>query len=385
MAGKRKVTKRQRRKRKLIVFIIEIMILAILIAGVYIYHKLDLIDNVEVDRTKVGTAEVSETAQKVFEGYTTIALFGLDNRKQGVYTTGNSDVIMIMNINNDTKEVNMVSVYRDTYLNVAAADEEPKYRKANAAYAYGGPEQAMTMLNRNLDIDVDNYVSFDFSAVAEAIDILGGVEIEIESDAELKYLNDYIKHTNGILDTNSKTIDSVGKHTLDGVQAVAYSRIRYTSGGDYKRAYRQRLVFSQMVKKAKKANLKQLNSLVNEIFPKIQTDLGRNDIITMVSAMIGYDMAESSGFPFERKTKDLGSKGSVVVPCTLESNVKELHELLFGGEDYKPSSQVEKYSESIANETGYTEDDAENDKFNEKDDFDGTEQSGQDQTDSGEQ
>ena len=374
MAGRKNVSKTQRRKRKLILLIVEIVIVLILVLGIYAYHKLDLINNTQLDRSKVQTNDFDLSQLETFEGYTTIAMFGLDNRTQGVYTTGNSDVIMILNINNDTREVKMISVYRDTYLNTAGADESPAFRKANAAYAYGGPEQAITMLNRNLDLDIDNYVAFDFSAVANAIDILGGVDIEITSKQELKYLNKYIRHTNNILNTNSSKISSTGVHTLDGVQAVAYSRIRYTAGGDYKRAQRQRIVFSEMVKKAKKANLKQLNALVNDIFPKIQTDLGRNDIISMITAMIGYDMGDSSGFPFDKNTITLGSKGSVVVPCDLESNVKDLHKLLFEEDDYLPSSTVEEYNTIIINDTGFTSESAEKDSFSEKDNFNGSEE-----------
>lgn len=372
MAGRKKISRRQRRKRKLIVFIIEIIILILLALALFAYNKLNLIQSDTLDKTKVKTNEVSEETQATFQGYTTIALFGLDNREQGVYTTGNSDLIMVMNINNDTKEMGMVSVYRDTYLNVAAADEDENFRKANAAYAYGGPEQAVTMLNRNLDIEIDNYVSFDFSAVADAIDILGGVDIEITSEAELGYLNDYIMANNDILGTDSPTLNTTGTHTLDGVQAVAYARIRYTKGGDYKRAERQRRVLNEMIGKAKKANLVQLNELVDAIFPKIRTDLSKKDIISMATAMLGYDMSNSGGFPYDRKTKPLGKKGDVVVPCDLESNVIELHRQLFGTEAYEPSATIKEYNDIIIDDTGYTSESAERDDFNDADDFTGT-------------
>ncbi len=373
MAGRKKISRRQRRKRKLIIFVIEIIILILLAIVLFFYNKLDLIETDTLDKSKVKVNEVSEETQATFQGYTTIALFGLDNREQGVYTTGNSDLIMIMNINNDTKEVSMVSVYRDTYLNVAAADEDERFRKANAAYAAGGPEQAVTMLNRNLDLEVDNYVSFDFSAVADAIDILGGVDIEIESEAELGYLNDYILANNDILGTDSPTLNTVGTHTLDGVQAVAYARIRYTKGGDYKRAERQRRVLNEMIKKAKKANLVQLNELVDTIFPKIKTDLAKKDIVSMMTAMIGYDMANSGGFPYDRTTTTPSkSVGNVVVPCTLENNVIELHRQLFATESYEPSYTVKEYSEFIINNTGLTEEDAAVDQFNDGDDFTGS-------------
>ena len=250
MARGKKVSKRQRRKRKLILFIIEIIILILVAGALFVYSKLDLIKSKKLDNTKVGKNEVSEETQKTFEGYTTIACFGLDNREQGVYESGNSDVIMLMNINNDTHEVSLMSVYRDTYLNVAGEGQEEKFQKANAAYAYGGPEQAVTMLNRNLDIDIDNYVAFDFKAVAQAIDILGGVDIDVESEEERKYLNDYVSYTSQYVGGSDEEVEHTGLQTLNGVQAVSYARIRYTAGDDYKRAERQRRVLTEMIKKA---------------------------------------------------------------------------------------------------------------------------------------
>ena len=84
MARNKKNSKRQRRKRKLILFIIEIIILILVAGALFVYSKLDLIKSKKLDNTKVGKNEVSEETQKTFEGYTTIACFGLDNREQGV-------------------------------------------------------------------------------------------------------------------------------------------------------------------------------------------------------------------------------------------------------------------------------------------------------------
>lgn len=370
MARGKKVSKRQRRKRKLILFIVEIIILIIVAGALYVYSKLNLLNKKELDQSKVGKNQVSEETEQTFEGNTTIALFGLDNREQGVYDTGNSDVIMIMNINNDTKEVSLVSVYRDTYLNIAGEGEEEKFRKANAAYAAGGAEQAVTMLNRNLDLDIDNYVVFDFKSVAEAIDILGGVEIDIESQAEMDYLNDYISYTSEYVGGSDETVDHLGKQTLNGVQAVSYARIRYTTGGDFKRAERQRRVLNELIKKAKSASLTELNELVNTIFPEVSTDLTQKDIISMMPVMLKYDMANSGGFPYDKMTDTPSKKiGSIVIPCDLESNVIQLHKQLFGTEDYQPSEKVQSYNDTIIDLTGMTTKDSETDQFSDQDDF----------------
>lgn len=382
----RKTPSRRRRKRKLILFIVEIIVLALVVAALYYYHKLDKIDIRKVDETKIDVNDITEETAETLHGYKTIALFGLDNRDQGTLSRGNTDTIMVVAINNDTKEVSMVSVYRDTYLNVAAADEEQKFRKANSAYAYGGAEQAITMLNRNLDLDIDNYVTVDFNAVVEAIDILGGIEIDVESEKELEWLNAYIDDVNFYLETDAGHLDSLGTQTVNGVQALSYARIRYTAGNDFKRAERQRRVLSEMVNKAKSANLSQINELIDAVFPDIQTDLSKKDIITLATALLGYDMSNSGGFPYDRTT-DTPSKaiGSIVIPCDLESNVIKLHQQLYGNEAYEPSQTVLDYNEYIIDVTGKTTESAETDEFSDRDDFtgDGTSDSGDGSTSDG--
>lgn len=378
MAGqKKRTTKKQRKKRKLILFGVEIVILVILIGGLFVVSKLNLIQRFDLDRNKIQTNTLSEETEQMMHGYTDIALFGLDNRDVDNYGHGNSDVIMICSINNDTKDIRMVSVYRDTYLDVSGAnDSDPIFRKCNSAYARGGPEQSISMLNKNLDLDIDDYVTFDFSAVAKAIDILGGVTIDID-EAEAEWMPKYIRNTCEALNVECPSdyiISEPGKYNLNGIQAVAYSRIRYTKGNDYKRAERQRLVFSQMVKKAKAANIGKLNKLMDAVFPEISTSLSQTDMLNMVKLLLDYDLSDSRGFPFLRSSYRFGNtKGDCVIPCDLETNVRELHEYLYGDDsEYQPSDTVQKYNDIIVNETGYTVDSAIKDEFTESDDFTGS-------------
>ena len=359
---KRKATPRQRRKRRLILFIIEIIIVAILLVGVFLMSKFNLMDRVDLDKENIRNEQLNVDTQEQLESYTDIALFGLDNRDTGNYNWGNSDVIMIVSINNKTNELSMVSVYRDTYLDISAKGEESKFRKANSAFNYGGAEQSLFMLNNNLDLDIDDYVAFDFEAVADAIDVLGGVEIELTS-AEVKYINDYIAETNDIVGGNSSYISGPGHHTLDGVQAVAYTRIRYTAGGDFKRAERQRIVIAAALEKAKTCDLKTLNELVDVVFPEIETSMSAATMLQMVGAVMDYDLAQSYGFPFERVAINHPTRSDIVVPCTLETNVIELHKILYGDEDYEPSEKVQKFSDFIESDTGQGADDGMDDQY----------------------
>lgn len=353
---------RKRRKRRLILFIIEIVLVLILLAGVFLVSKFNKMNIVDLDKENITSELLDSETKDTLESYTEIALFGLDNRDTGNYAWGNSDVIMIVSINDKTGELSMVSVYRDTYLDVSGKGEDSNFRKANSAYNRGGAERSLFMLNNNLDLDIDDYVAFDFEAVADAIDVLGGVEVEL-TKAEVKHMNDYIGETNQIVGGNSRLISGPGKQTLDGVQAVAYTRIRYTAGGDFKRAERQRIVIAAALEKAKTCDLKTLNELVDVVFPKIETSMSAATMLQMVTAVMDYDLSQSYGFPFDRNAINHPTKSDIVVPCTLESNVIELHKILYGEEDYKPSETVQKFSDFIERDTGQGLGDGMDDQF----------------------
>ena len=378
MAGRRnRLTAKKRRRRKLILVIIELVILAFLAVVLFVTAKLNKLDFQSLNSDEVEEADLDEETAVTLTGYTDIAVFGLDNRSVNNYDTGNSDVIMIISINNDTKEIRLISVYRDTYLDVSSSGESADFEKVNSAYARGGAERAISVLNKSLDLDIDNYVAFDFAAVADAIDLLGGVEIDIEEE-EIEYLNKNIDTTAEVVGRSAEYITTSGTHTLDGVQAVAYARIRYTSGGDYKRAERQRVVLEQLFENAKDSDLKTLNELVDTIFPEIQTDMDTSTIVTLASAVLDYDIDASYGFPFDRTTcTPSSSKGSCVIPCDLASNVTMLHEILYETEDYEPSLTVQEYSQQIIMETGLDADDAVDDDFS-LEDGDNEEETGED-------
>lgn len=229
--SKKKAMRAKRRKRKLILFCMELLILAGVLGWLWVNAKMDKITTDETFQAKdVENEELSKETKDVLGEYTTIALFGLDNRDSSSFSRGNSDVIMVARIDKETKEVRLVSVYRDTYLKMADLEKTDAYSKANAAYAIGGAQQAVRMLNTNLDLDIQEYVSFDFAAVAEAVDILGGVEIDI-TEEESVHLNNYCIETAEVTGKSYDPLPGAGTYTLNGVQAVSYGRIRYTAGG----------------------------------------------------------------------------------------------------------------------------------------------------------
>ncbi|MCI9611404.1 MAG: LCP family protein [Eubacterium sp.] len=351
---------RKKKKHRIIIFTIEILLLLVVLAGLFVWSKYQKLDR---QPDMIGTQDIinedmNQSVQEVLKGYTNIALFGLDNRSNGSFEAGNSDVIMIASINNDTKEVRLVSVFRDTFLNVSS-DGTNNFRKANYAYNKGGAEEAVRMLNRNLDLDIQDYVVVDFQAVTEAIDLLGGVEVEIDA-AEAKWMDFYINETALVTGHEAHSITQPGTYTLDGVQATSYCRIRYTAGDDFKRAQRQREVIAKMVEKAKNADLFTINKIIDSVLDDISTNFTAGEMISLASQLMNYELADTTGFPFHLTTANLGgSKGSVVIPCDLVTNVTDLHKYLFNDFNYTPSNTVTSFSQAVIQETGKGADDAE--------------------------
>lgn len=350
---KKKLTKRQQQKRKLIIFGVEVLCLILLLGVLYVWSLWQKIDvQSDMGDSEAGINEdIGDDTLVTLEGYTNIALFGLDNRSNGKYDRGNSDVIMIASINNKTKEVRLVSVYRDTYLNVGSG----KYNKANSAYAKGGAKAAVQMLNTNLDLNIKEYMCVDWAAVVEAVDALGGVEIEI-TNQEKEMINYMLIEIDNTVGTHSTHLKNAGVQNLTGAQATAYARIRKTAGNDFKRTSRQRIVLEAMLNKAKQSDLGTLVDICNAVFDDVSTSLDLTEIIGLARHVKEYTIGSTSGFPFEMTTANLAQTNSTVVPIGLEDDVASLHKYLFDTEDYQPSKTVQVISQAIMDKTGITED-----------------------------
>lgn len=344
-----------RRKRRRRILIIEVVILILLIIGIYIWSRIGLIHFDDI--APVATNKLDSKTSKMLEDkYTTIALFGSDNRTQGDYKEGNSDTIIVAVINNESKEVKLMSVYRDTLMDV---DGKGTIYKCNSAYARGGVEGSMAMLNRNLDLNIQDYVAVDFAAMAHAVDAVGGLEIEL-TDQEAAVMNiAYIHYVEESIGEKPKTKNAnevtAGKHLLNGVQVVSYCRVRYTAGNDFRRAERQRYVVQLLADKMKSMDLVQANKVITSVFPDISTSLSLSQILGLASHMSDYSMGDQHGFPFAMNTGSFGKRGDCVVPCTLASNVTQMYSYLYDQSDYQPTDTVQKISKSIQSLTGMSE------------------------------
>lgn len=337
---KKKKKKKSILKILFIIFIIFVIIDIIIAFCGYMYlkSKLDQIQYVPISPSEI---YIDEQVEESLATYRNIALFGIDARKDTFSKGYRSDCIMILSLNEQTNEAKIISVYRDTYLNI----DDYGLDKVTHAYSYGGAKLALNTLNKNLDLNITEFVAVNFDTVRTVVDSVGGIDMYITKD-ETKYINGYIDEENRIFGTNSEHITKAGDYTLDGVQALAYSRIRYTEGGDYKRTERMRDVLSLVFEKVKKLSIPELDKLSNEILPHVSTNITSNEIMSMLPLVAKINITDSFGWPYE-------NSGSMIkgvyysVPEDLEEDVSKLHEELFGEEDYTPSKTVQSISDDI--------------------------------------
>ena len=337
--------KNNKKKAVKIILRIVLVILIIMLIGCsimfgYIYSLLS-----KMNYVKLENIEINEGVEEQLKGYRNIALFGVDARAN-TYDNTRSDCIIIISINEDTKEVRMTSVYRDSYLYI----DGHGFDKVTHAFAYGGPQLAVNTLNKNLDLNISDFVAVNFDAVVNIIDKIGGVNIEIEPE-ELNYINKYIAGVDQQMGRSTSRITRAGVQNLNGVQALAYSRIRYTAGGDYKRTERMRTVLNATFEKAKSLNVGQLNSLAHTLLPYVYTSISSTEVFSLIPSMTSYKVVNSEGWPY--KVQGITLDRWYGVPVTLENNVKQLHATLFGNDGYEVSDKVKEYSNGIIKKTGY--------------------------------
>ncbi len=349
MSGKAKA----HRKRNRIILIVELVILLVLLAALFVWLKFGMINFRDIGEVKPGA--ISKKTEKTLSGYTNFMVFGVDNRRAGNYDTGNTDVQIIVSINNDTKKIRMASLYRDTIVDIDPTGNS-KFAKCNAAYAYGGEKEAMEMVNENLELNLDKFVTVDFRAVSDVVDDVGGLEINV-TPAELQALNakPLVQEVARASGKTPKLVTKSGLQTLNGDQVTAYCRIRHTAGGDFTRASRQREVMNLLLQKVKGASVSELNKILDDVLPKISTNFSATQILSIATAAKSYSIDKSFGFPFDKTTATINPYGSIVIPCTLATNVEKLHQRMFDEESYTPNNVVNSISRQIVTITGKTE------------------------------
>ena len=312
------------------IVLILIIILVVLVGGIFwfIQDKLNKLQRIDIKEEEL---MVSSQAEASLSNYRNIAIFGIDSRED-TYEKGNrSDCIIIASINNTTKEVKLISVYRDTYVQI----EGHGLDKITHAYSYGSAPLAISTLNTNLDLNIKEFITVNFDAVKEIIDSIDGITMPITAEE--------VPHIPGIT--------KAGTYQLTGEQALAYARIRYATGGDYKRTERMRDVLTAVANKVKTFDISRLNKLVDTLLPKVYTNIKASDIFAMFPSIPNFKIIQSIGWPYE--TKGITMDRWYGVPITLENNVTKLHNEVFDETNYQPSETVKTISNKIVEKTGY--------------------------------
>lgn len=351
-SAKKKKEQAKKKRRRIVLFIVEIFALVLLVGALWVVQQGSKSGKMELNEDKIIVNEVvKEKEETTMKGYRNIALFGVDSTTGSLSKGTRSDTIMIASINQDTGECKLVSVYRDTYLNLS----NDTYNKCNSAYAKGGPEMAISMLNLNLDLNITDFVTVGFAGLTDTIDALGGVYIDVK-DNEISHLNNYQLCIADDLKRSYTPVTSSGRQLLDGLQATGYCRVRYIAGGDFTRAEHQRNVLSAVADQAKQASPAALAEVANNVFSEVYTSLDLAEIVELLADVGNYTITETAGFPREenRTTGKLGTKGDCVIPVNLEENVKWLHQFLFNDYEYTPSDMVQECSRQIEADTGKT-------------------------------
>lgn len=357
-ASERRGAERQqqaKQRKKVIIFSIELIVLLAMVAVLYVVMTKTNSQGpsytfIEPENVAIPDKVIKEKEEGTMKNYINIALFGVDAKKDSqLYKGSNSDTIMIASVNMETGDIRLVSVYRDTLMNIG----NDTYYKCNRAYSEGGAEQALKMLNMNLDMDITSFVTVGYKALIEVIDGLGGVYIDIDS-VELEHIDNYQKTiVADVTHGDYVPVTKTGYQLLNGLQAAAYCRIRYTAGDDFKRTERQREVLKAIEEQAQKADLATLTKVFNSAIDDIYTSLDSKDIMDLLANISKYHIVEEGGFPEKsmRYAGPIGSRGDCVVPLDLESNVIWLHQFLFEDQNYEVSSNVTEYSTEVDNMT----------------------------------
>lgn len=341
----RRYRPRRRKHRGLKVVLVIVLILAAVIAAAAIYltslwGRTDSADFSDADISV--NSDLPASVAEHAKNYRQILIFGVDSRDNTTLQAGTlADSNILCTINRKTGEVKLTSIYRDTYVRTEDGDG----MKLTEVYNKLGAKGSISTINRNFDLNVKDYITVNWKAVAQTINELGGLDLEL-SEKECEGINKYIHEVEKSTGLDSKDVEEkAGTQHLDGIQAVTYCRLRKGLGDDYKRTERQRIVIEATLAKAKSAGIPKALGICNDVFPSISSNMSMTDIAALAAGLGRLQVADSEGFPYEKRTEDGGHY--YLYPDTLASNVTELHQKVYGDSDYAPSGTVRSISEKI--------------------------------------
>ena len=314
--------KKLSKSKKFVLFIFSAILLILTSLATYTYYLSSKVERVRVDRSDVVTT--GKEAPKETEDVITIALFGSDYSE--FYDVSAADATMILAIDTKNNKIKLCSLMRDIYLDL------PDGGKMNLNYTIldGGPSSILKAINYNFNLKIDKFVQVDLKRLPKIIDALGGIEMNITED-ELQYINGYIDNIDKNNGTNTEHITTSGTQLLNGTQASAYCRIRYTEGRDYRRTERQRDVLNALFVKFKDISLTEVPSMINEILPLVTTNLTNSEIISISTKALGMGLSniEQGRFPSDGNIISSVFTDMYHTNINIEGTTEELHKFLF--------------------------------------------------------
>lgn len=313
--------KKKKNKKKWI--ILSLLLVVLIIAGIGIGYTASLlgkVDSVEIDEEQLDISKEVEEKYKNTD-ITNILLLGIDSEDG---ETGRSDSIMILSVDNVHNKLKLSSIMRDSYVDIKGHGKD----KINHAYAFGGPELSISTINTNFDLNIKDFATVNFDSLPKVVDQLGGIDLDITS-GDLKYINSYIGSLNAEKKTNAANITSTGPQHVNGIQALAYARIRY-DGGDQERTHRHRIIFEALFNTIKSTNKTQYPAILNELLPLVKTSLNSGDILKLATSSVSL----SGGLVQDRFPRDNNGAGQMINGVYYQTfdkakTVEQMHQFIF--------------------------------------------------------
>lgn len=326
-------------KKLMLLIFIMLVIISLLIFKLVTANKINNDDKIEwiTEDNEDIIKEEEEIFNESKKELINILLIGVDG--EGYGKDKRSDVMIVATIDTDNKTLKLTSVSRDT---LAYLPKTKTYEKLNHSYPKGGPENTVAAVNANLDLDVDDYVVFDYKALIKAVDMIGGFPANLTAE-EAKDMN---IHGDRI---------SVGEQILSGKDAITYMRIRYNSGGDSGRNQRQRDLIVHIMKEAQEMNKTELLKFATFMLPMVKTSYNLLDVKELLDLYVSIRsglVMEQHTYPFEYKGGILSDKAWYATPDSVESNVIKFHTDVLGKETYSPSEMIEEISYRVKRKAG---------------------------------
>lgn len=297
-----------------------------------IYNQMRKVTPVEIDKSEaalgISPIPVLQTKNRSQENTAAvnIALFGLDRRPNSEYV--NSDAIMILSINKSSKQIRLASIMRDTYVKIEGKGMD----KINSAFNLGGPQLAIKTLNQNFNLNITDFVSVDVIGLAKVVDALGGITLDIKPE-EVGWVNDYMGEaaSHDSIPLPPPNLTEPGVQNMNGMQAVAYTRIRYALGNDHERTARQRIVLSTISNKIKEQGIMQFPVIVSKILPYVDTSFDRTALFSMGADIFisNINTIKQQTFPAETESNGKIINGIWYLITDLKATTKSIHRFVF--------------------------------------------------------